>query len=336
MMPFHCLRPLLLLGPVVAQDLFLSEKENQFLAKHGLAMQTVNPNEGQSNQELGLSDSPDPSSPGPGPPPSLAPESFCLDEQPGWPKYQSMGDLQNDQAWATYFQLVYGEVPSSGYPICVGSFRMLYLDLLKQAGVQYPTLGGSCGSYAGELFKFGISSFSDAASVGTMSYNGVAIWHPDSNRQALPGDTWAEITNAPASEQPVGAWYYYMPGSGVWFWLGNTAVFPDHPDAAQHFGFTCSGECDQLSSKIHQKACDSGILSIQYLEHGEHDWASCKSVSGTMSLAIEIIDTCGAGNYSCGAAAQPSWRAGWDASQDCQCDNSQVAYNCQGFIPNNR
>merc|ERR1711865_1303635 len=97
-----------------------------------------------------------------------------------------------------------------------------------------------------------------------------------------------------------------------------------------------AGECDQLSSKIHKKACDSGILSIQYLEHGEADWASCKSVSGTMSLAIEIIDTCGAGNYSCGAAAQPSWRAGWDASQDCQCDNSQGVYNCQGFIPNNR
>lgn len=273
-----------------------------------------------------------PPSPGPSPPtPSSG--QFCWDEQPGWPRYGSMSDLQNDQAWASYFQLVYGEVPSSGYPICVGSFRMLYLDALNQAGVQTPNLGGRCASSAGEMFKFGQSLFSDGTAKGGMSYSGVGIWHPDHNRQALPGDTWVEITHSKTKEETYGAWYYYMPGSGVWFNTANTKAFSEHSDAAKYFlGYSGDcGECDHLSAQIHTQACSSGVQSIQYLEHGESDWHQCQSVSGTTSLAIEIVDTCGAGKYSCGHS---SWKAGWDASQDCNCNESPGAYNCQGFVPN--
>lgn len=245
-----------------------------------------------------------------------------------------MADLQADQAWASYFELVYGEVPSFGYPICVGSFYMLYENALNQAGVWAPSLGGRCPQSGGEMFKFGQSLFSDGTDKGGMSYSGVGIWHPDGNRQAVWGDTWVEITHARTKEEAHGAWYYYMPGSGVWFYTGNTMDFQEHRDAAQEFmgsSSKCHGnECDNLSNAINQNACNSGVQSIQYLEHKEADWQNCQFVSGTISLAIEIVDTCGAGKYSCGGSY---WKAGWGASQDCNCDDSQGAYNCQGFVP---
>lgn len=183
------------------------------------------------------------------------------------------------------------------------------------------------------MFKFGQSLFSDGTDAGGMSYTGVGIWHPDQNRQALPGNLWVEITHAKTKEENYGAWYYYMPGSGVWFNTANTKAFAEHSDGAEYFlgGSHSCGECDNLSAQIHQQACNSGVQSIQYLEHPEADWMECQAISGTRSLAIEIVDTCGKGKYACGSS---SWKAGWAASQACSCDDSQGAYNCQGYVPN--
>jgi len=223
---------------------------------------------GLGNQEWGIWDSGAPHGPAPSPPTPGGSGQFCWDAVGDWPMFQSQSDLQNDP-WGNYFQAVYGEVPSDNYPICIGSLRLIYLTAAQNAGVSLPSVGGSCPSSksgTGELFKFGQSLWSGG---GGMDYNAVNIWHGAGNRQELPSNIWAEITHTKTKQETSGAWYYYMQGSGVWFWMGSTWSSAEHKEAAQHFLGSSSGckgnECDNLMPQISSEACKSGVDSIQFL-----------------------------------------------------------------------
>ena len=51
----------------------------------------------------------------------------------------------DNNAWSTYFKLVYGAIPSSAYPDSPDDLWMFYSDLISQAGVRdYPESIGNC------------------------------------------------------------------------------------------------------------------------------------------------------------------------------------------------
>ena len=59
----------------------------------------------------------------------------CSDgDQHGWPVFENRAALAASP-WAAYFQEVYGEVPSQGFPICTFSLSHLYGPALARAKV---------------------------------------------------------------------------------------------------------------------------------------------------------------------------------------------------------
>merc|ERR1719446_1139313 len=96
-------------------------------------------------------------------PPTVAPSptppggggSHCKydGDQHGWPVFNDQASLQGSN-WAGYFQDVYGEIPQSGYPICIYDFFWLYDDVKQKNGCDE---GGStppkCPSKEGDYYK---------------------------------------------------------------------------------------------------------------------------------------------------------------------------------------
>lgn len=157
---------------------------------------------------------------------------------------------------------------------------------------------------------------------------------------ALPGNTWVEVTHAEAltaSGEGHGMWFFYTEGSGTWFHTGETRAFQDHGESGKALcghmimGFDDAIKCGQ----------DAGLNSIQYIARHDVQW---KCSVGGAARGIEIVGTIGfngdklTGKKTCGNdSGKGVLKAGWEASQDCECDNSLKMANCAispGFPPN--
>jgi len=226
--------------------------------------------------------------------------------QYGWPQFNNQAALQADSQWSKYFQLVYGEVPSSGYPICTFGFYFIHYDLMQKAGIN-KQLGrqGSMGSLYMIRQEFGGNLY--------------MIYHGSGNKQGFQSNKWIEGAHCRTGGETAGAWYWYMPGSGFWMWSGKTEAFQHRTEAYQKYlgrshcsDFQCGGT---LFTTAHDKF---GIDSVQYTD--EH----------VNTCTFMFILTQGVGRNTCGAS-QCTWKAGWAASKACNCDQSQSCQNCQGF-----
>lgn len=265
----------------------------------------------------------------------------CEDSNPdGWPVFQNPDDLQNDP-WGKYFQEVYGGIPQSGYPICISSFHFLVDYAVANAGiVVHPSR--SCPTKAGDYFK-------TMAPDNIQSPGASWIWNPN-GFSALPESTWVEIIHKGFFADIGAAWMYYAPGSAVWFWLGNTAVYQDHGDAVRNLlhrrCFDPFHQCLTQLPAAFSKAAEDGYDSVQFLAHYDQACGLPKhhgpfgteaveaessplgvGMPGTKLGAIEIVDPKGTGHRGCAS----NYRAGWEASQDCNCDGSKDFANCVGF-----
>jgi len=274
---------------------------------------------------------------GPSPPPPAGISSHCTHDgdQHGWPVFNDMASLQASN-WAGYFQDVYGGVPQSGYPICIYNFYWLYRQTKASHGCDE---GGNsppkCPNGDGDFYK-------DNNMFDKTMPNSGWIYHP-APYTAVPGDTWIEVTHSDglcAGGEGHGMWFFYTEGSGIWFNTGKTRAFQDHGESGLalcgHFvaGFDAAIKCAQ----------DSGINSVQYLAHPDPEWdCPYKKLSGHNYGNIEIVGTIGyngdklKGGLACGNdSGQGVFKAGWEASQDCSCDNSKHVANCAlapGFPP---
>lgn len=148
----------------------------------------------------------------------------------------------------------------------------------------------------------------------------------------MPNHTWIEITHGAIAggEESVGSWMYHATGSGVWFDTGHTKAYSDHQEGYEDL---CGGSCGDAAAFTAAKA--RGYDSVQYYAHG--DQACGRNSGGGREWAIEVVHTGGVGQYACGAL-KTVWRAGWEATQDCSCDNnwndpggSSLQFNCNGF-----
>lgn len=260
----------------------------------------------------------------------------------GWPKFESKAELEADVHWNAYISLIYGEVPASGYPICTYSFGFVYAPVFKNVGMSKTPEGGCPGGDpdAGWFYS---------TMVGHPYQASYASWIFNPNLfKALPTNTFVEVTHGsiPGGAEAVGSWFYYTPGSAVWFNTGNTAAFKDHPEAVDEFlgkDKCMDSGCNSLFEQTFKAANAAGYTSVQYYAHGDQ---SCGRVvphkeGGTgRQGAVEIIDISAdaAGSNACGVAKGSHLRAGWEAKHECDCDNAfsdaptgSLVANCKGF-----
>jgi len=241
---------------------------------------------------------PSPSPPPPSPSPSPSPasiNSWCNNNQvQGWPTFKNQGELSGDSKWSKYFTTVYGSVPTSGYPICVGGMYFAYQGAMQQAGISTSTLRTVHQEFGSPIY--------------TIHHGGA---------KAFASNTWVEGLHCRTGAEYHSAWYWYYPGSGIYIWSGKTDVFQHRTQSWQKYlgtthcqGFECGGKLfTTAKSKF-------GIDTVQY-------------TSETDGNTFMWIVCMGVGRNTCGAA-QCQWKAGWAASRSCGCNQNSRCQNCQG------
>jgi len=311
-------RPAKTLNSTVATDAFLTQDRKLFLTD------SCPPRPGPAP------------TPAPGPSPSPYVLGHCENaNQHNWPMFDDHNSL-SQSPWGSYIQKVYGEIPSTGYPICIYNLFLLYKPLLSQAGAPMPQVDKNCPSADGTYFAK-MSGF-PASDWGWIHNSNLA--HP--GKFQVPGNKWVEIMHTAFAMDGSATWFYYAPGSGVFMWTGNTKAYNDHADGVKDLlnGAACKDkkqgfgvqECDANFEDMYKAALNRKLDSIQFLQHADMQ-CSLNNAKKMGNYAIEIVDLKGSGKYSCSQpnSGQTRFRAGWEAKSICNCDNTLTAINCQGF-----
>jgi hypothetical protein len=241
-----------------------------------------------------------------------------------WPTFQNQAALQADP-WGAYYEQIYGAVPTTGYPIDVGSNFMLYDDVLIKAKVKnIPQSVGRCPpANPPEGTRYSLNNPYTPPGVSW-------IWHPYPY-QAVATNTWVEVMRAsdPFGDEKFGAWFINAPGSGIYFYTGTTKSFSEHRDAEQFFD--ASG-----NENMCRAAAARDYDSVQFLAHVDHVNYPCDTGNtgkrGLDYMNIEIVGVKLTGSYACTTdmGAPASIKAGWKASKKCTCDPQKRYVNCQG------
>jgi len=257
-------------------------------------------------------------------------EPTCAsDEDFGWPRFQSLPELQADAAWSKYFSAAYGELPSA-FPVCVYDFWALDKDAYLEAGLNGTRkIVNRLAVQEGDLFD-----------QVTLGFEGLGIYH--GRWAAAPNNSWVEVAHAVLPTEWTGAWVWRLPGSGVWVNVGRTKVFPTpsdpskiHMEAITWLVANCSKQISPdwplMESDIFGFcAREKGLDSIQFEpQAGEVPLGTFTAV-GLTEIVIVSLD----GNRSCGVP-EPTptpLRVGWRASRTCDCEPEVIPPTC-GLMP---
>jgi len=158
----------------------------------------------------------------------------------------------------------------------------------------------------------------------------------------IPDNHWVEVQHAAFAQDKDAAWYYLAFGSAVWWNVGKTKVFHDHPAASRWIGSKCKDdaghtgkptECEQDFNEWYKFARNQGVDSLQFTHHYD---CTCgeqgpSSVNHNRLCPTEIIDVNANPSGAGAGCASTNYKAGWAASQDCSCDDSLMYSNCRGF-----
>ena len=247
----------------------------------------------------------------------------------GWPRFATMAEAEADSSWSAYFMEVYGELPTE-FPACVYDLDNLLAGAFNASGLAERYMDRLVPSESvkeGDLFIDLFGNFH--------IYHGQ--WAP------APNNSWIEVARVVVPTEYSCAWAWNAPGSGVWFNVGRTIVFPTpsdqselHAAAIEYLTQGCSawqgwsawpavenvifGDC----------AREKGIDSIQFEPQQGQSPTGTFNITGVTELVMVNV----LGNYTCGAAdasASPL-RVGWAASEACTCENQPIDPTC-GLMP---
>jgi len=251
-------------------------------------------------------------------------EPQCQSENDhGWPRFNSSKELESS-AWATYFKLVYGELPSK-YPLCIYDFWFLDTKAYTQANITGPAVKTGSDLKEGDLYLSG-------ANLGI--YHGK--WAP------LPDNAWVEIAHVAFPTEVKGYWVWRTRGTGVWYNIGKTKVFPQpadpmqtHRAAIEFLKANCSVAISPLWPLQEQEifglcAREKGYNSIQFEPQEGQVPLGSFGFTGLTEIVLVDID----GKYNCGVPDQTKTplREGWAASRQCECTNFETDDSC-GLMP---
>lgn len=251
----------------------------------------------------------------------------CCSAPERWPTFATLAELQSDP-WGAYYKEVYGEVPTSGYPIRTVDLWMIHEAVLVKAKVSgIPDTVGPCPKANPPLGQR--YNMNNQYQPRLVSF----LWHPYPYSQ-MPSNSWVEVYRQadPFGDEHFGAWFMYTPGSGIYFNLGKTISFAEHQDAYAYFSIT-KGNYNEETCKA---AAGQGFDSIQFLAHVDHVNYQCDTkntgTAGLQYMGVEVVAVKLVGTTACGTptGAPDVVKVGWQASRKCTCDNKQSFLNCEG------
>lgn len=283
-------------------------------------------------------------------------EATCQNGDHGWPRFDNFTALRKSTAWASYFEQIYGELPThpSHYPICTYDLWVIDQTAFDVAGIightpvptrVQPFFDDSKFNWTnGELFK-------KVTDWNCSYYAGFGIYH--SNRPYVGNDTWIEVMHSSAGTgntgENIGMWFSYAPGSGIWFNTGRSRLFDDHASAS----WELCGHAYQSDDDTALCARNVGLDSYSFRTSRPvpagyaciQNYSQCEQVvstNGTMSTwglvgLYELVAPKLAGKFPCGSAeggTSPGFRAGWRASRPCNCNNAEPTgwLNCAAAV----
>lgn len=252
----------------------------------------------------------------------------------GWPRFKNKAKLVANKPWSRYLELVYGELPEKGYPICIYDLWTINITAYREVGldkVVSPTTDHIAPKLNiwthGELHEW--KTVNPDLQPNTW-ISGFWIYHSYRQRRYAADDTWIEVTHTAsgATGEDKGLWLFFAPGSGIWFNVGKTKIFSTHEAAAFELcGFNCStivnASCDDTIAECGKQA---GLDSIQF-----------QSTFFYTAEYYELLATKYTGAYACGVEGgnlldHSTWRSGWQASRECRCNANDPdgLLNCNG------
>merc|ERR1719183_928521 len=160
-----------------------------------------------------------------------------------------------------------------------------------------------------------------------MIYHG--SWKP------LRDNTWVEITHTAYPTELSGYWVWRSRGSGIWYNIGKTKVFPTpadpkltHHEAIQFLTNNCSKKPSsswpqQESDIFGFCAREKGYDTLQFEPAAGQEPVGSFGMPGLTEMVLVNID----GKYNCGVedASKTPLRAGWMASRQCGCTNYEFS-----------
>lgn len=259
-------------------------------------------------------------------PDATAFQSFCKEGDHGWPRFENYAELQQSP-WAAYLKALYGELPFSGWPICLYDFWVLDAHNLKHAklslnrSIMRPICWRKgCRGYQ-SLLKQG-DVFQTRGGHPYLRGPGFWIFHLPFRPGGFPSNGWIEVMHMAGglTGEKTACWLSYARGSGIWFNLGNTRVYRSHREAFVDLCDRQPRKGEGQDEPLVPCAQGKGIDSFQV-----HLWF--------FPNEFEIVAVKYAGMYSCctrkGGILPSSFRAGWHASRPCNCDPKQTWLNCK-------
>ena len=245
-----------------------------------------------------------------------------------WPTFKTAAELAASP-WGAYMLDVYGSPPPQDrFPLSIGSWWVLWDDLLRKHNVQLPKSSGQCAPPKCQLSYY---EENNAYSPPRTSW----IWHPPPYAADGPwttgenGDGWVEVMHKadPFGDEHYGAWFLYTKGSGVWYKIGKHIAFDEHSDAYAHFGVNGNQDMCRAAAK-------AGFDSIVFLAHKDHVNYPCDKAGGYPFMNVEIVAVKLVGTYACAFQGEPDEgiiRSGW-ATKPCHCNNQLANSNCGSLL----
>jgi len=210
-----------------------------------------------------------------------------------------------DTKWSKYFNVVYGALPSGGYPICTLSMYYIWPDALSKAGIQKSAK--SHPSTIGDYYKKG-QEFGGAIYM---------IYHGKGAQKPFQSNRWVEGAHCRTGGETASAWYWYTPGSGIWIWSGTTKAYSHREEHWEDvLGVTHCRDFQCGGSLFTTSKSKFGYDTVQYTEE-------------TNGNAFMWVVCMGQGRYTCGTSTT-QWKSGWAGSSSCSCNQNDKCQNCAG------
>lgn len=159
------------------------------------------------------------------------------------PIFNNKEEFDNSK-WKDYYDVIYGKdtVKSSDFPIDTSKLCILYADVLKNTvgiNINPDNYKNVCPKNENDVYS---NMSNDHDIPNTFTLYKLPPYKP------IESNIFVEVTHCTdpevESNENVGAWYYYAPGSGIYFNVGNTKAYNDHNDAAKDLlGIDCDTEC---------------------------------------------------------------------------------------------
>jgi hypothetical protein len=186
----------------------------------------------------------------------------------GLPSFETASQLQAATKWAQYFQAVYGDIPTSGFPLCVADLMSLYKDKLQDLGLQLPS----------ESKMECARDLASSEAHRTWHNNDEPPWllrlvkyeRSRGGKRPFTNDTWVEVVHRARSAASTwelnGMWFSVMSGTGVFFNTGRTISFRTHSEAIDHFGVGYYFYGAEAENELAVKARAQGYDTVQFLD----------------------------------------------------------------------